>query len=143
MCSLSAIKHNQACKELYDRLKSKRKAEQSSADSRVQQAPETSFCHRDQRNLVPTQLQKLLTLKILLVFNTVHVSFYMALLQYWKEQGFVCPMYVFSHDIMQTAKILFSATYHKSIRDLNEFGYIRYEPSYKRNQGSKIYMVIH
>jgi hypothetical protein len=74
--------------------------------------------------------------------NTTHVSLYMALLQYWKEQGFVCPMYVFSHDIMQTAKILSSATYHKSIKDLNEFGYIRYEPSYKRNQGSKIYMLL-
>ncbi len=74
--------------------------------------------------------------------NTTHISLYMALLQYWKEKDFVCPMHVFSHDIMQTAKILSSATYHRSVRDLNDFGYIRYEPSYKRNQGSKIYIVV-
>jgi hypothetical protein len=74
--------------------------------------------------------------------NTTHVSLYMALLLYWKEQRFLCPMYVFSHEIMKTAKILSSATYAKSIRDLNDFGYIRYEPSYKRNQGSKVYMLL-
>ena len=72
--------------------------------------------------------------------NTTHVCLYMALLQYWKEQDFVCPVHVFSHGIMQRAKILSSATYHRSIRDLHNFGYIRYEPSYKKNQGSKIYM---
>jgi hypothetical protein len=72
--------------------------------------------------------------------NTTHVSLYMALLQSWKEHGFACPMYVFSHEIMHTAKILSSATYARSIRDLNDFGYIRYEVSYKRNQGSKVYI---
>ena len=74
--------------------------------------------------------------------NTTHVSLYMTLLQYWKEQGFACPIYVFSHEIMHTAKILSSATYARSIRVLHDFGYIKYEPSYKRNQGSKIYMLI-
>ena len=73
--------------------------------------------------------------------NTTHVSLYMALLQFWKEQGFVCPIYVISHAIMPTAKILSSATYARSMRDLNEFGYIRYEVSYKRNQGSKVYIL--
>ena len=73
--------------------------------------------------------------------NTTHVSLYMALLQCWKEQGFACPLYVISHAIMPTAKILSSATYARSMRDLNEFGYIRYEISYKRNQGSKVYIL--
>ena len=74
--------------------------------------------------------------------NTTHVCLYKALLQYWKEEGFICPAYVFSHNIMQRAKILSSTTYHRSIRDLNDFGYIRYVPSFKKNQGSKIYMVL-
>ena len=74
--------------------------------------------------------------------NTTHVSLYMALLQCWKEQGFACPLYVISHAIMPTAKILSSATYARSMRDLNEFGYIRYEVSYKRNQGSKVYILL-
>jgi hypothetical protein len=75
--------------------------------------------------------------------NTTHISLYMALLQSWKEQGFASPIYVFSHEIMRTAKILSSATYARTMRDLSDFGYIKYEPSYKRNQGSKIYMVLH
>jgi hypothetical protein len=74
--------------------------------------------------------------------NSTHISLYMALLHYWKEHGFVCPLVVFSHNIMQIAKILSSDTYYRSIRDLSDFGYIRYEPSYKRNQGSKIYLLI-
>jgi hypothetical protein len=73
--------------------------------------------------------------------NTTHICLYMALLHYWKDQSLVCPMHVFSHGIMQKAKISSSATYHKSIRDLHHFGYIKYMPSFKKNQGSKIYMV--
>lgn len=73
--------------------------------------------------------------------NTTHVSLYMALLQYWKEHRFACPIHVFSREIKQTAKIQSSATYHKSIKDLNDFGYIKYQPSYKRNQGSKVYLL--
>lgn len=72
--------------------------------------------------------------------GTTHVCLYMSLLQCWQEQDFECPMHVFSRGIMQKAKILSSATYHRCIQDLHHFGYIRYEPSYKRNQGSKIYM---
>jgi hypothetical protein len=37
---------------------------------------------------------------------------------------------------------LSSDTYYRTIKDLNDFGYLRYEPSYKRNQGSKIYLQI-
>jgi hypothetical protein len=72
--------------------------------------------------------------------NTTHISLYMALLHYWKEHGFLSPMRVFSHEVMQIAKILSSATYHRCIRDLHDFGNIRYEPSYKRNQGSKVFL---
>ena len=75
--------------------------------------------------------------------NTTHVSLYMALLHYWREHAFVSPLQVFSHDIMPIAKILCSTTYHKCIKDLSDFGYIKYEPSYKRNQGSKIYLMFY
>jgi len=30
-------------------------------------------------------------------------------------------------------------TYHKCVKDLNAYGYIRYEPSFNKNKGSKIY----
>jgi len=49
-------------------------------------------------------------------------------------------MQAYAHEIMPLAKILASTTYHRCIRDLHELGYIFYEPSYKRNQPSKIYL---
>lgn len=70
--------------------------------------------------------------------SITHIGIYAALLQYWKEQNYINPMRVFSYEIMRIAKISASATYHKSIRSLSDFGYIKYEPSFKRNQGSKV-----
>jgi hypothetical protein len=72
--------------------------------------------------------------------STTHIAIYAALLQYWKEHNYNNPVYAYSHEIMQLAKILTRATYNKVIKDLGDYGYIKYEPSYKRNQGSKVYM---
>lgn len=73
--------------------------------------------------------------------SITHIGIYAALLQYWKEQDFTNPVQVFSYQIMRIAKISASATYHKSIRDLSDYGYIKYEPSFKRNKGSKVYFL--
>ncbi|MBF9252124.1 hypothetical protein I2I11_02350 [Pontibacter sp. 172403-2] len=73
--------------------------------------------------------------------SITHIGIYAALLQYWKEHEFQNPMQVFSYEIMRIAKISASSTYHKSIKDLSDFGYIKYEPSFKRNQGSKVYIL--
>ena len=72
--------------------------------------------------------------------STTHIGIYAALLQYWKEQQYVNPFQVFSYEIMEKAKISASTTYHKCIKDLSGYWYIRYIPSYKRNQGSKVYI---
>lgn len=71
--------------------------------------------------------------------SITHIGIYAALLQYWKQHNFENPVYVFSYEIMPIAKISASTTYHKIIKDLSNYGYIKYEPSYKRNQGSKVY----
>ncbi len=71
--------------------------------------------------------------------SITHIGIYAALLQYWKAHDYENPVQVFSYEIMGIAKISASTTYHKSIKDLNDFGYIRYEPSFRRNQGSKVY----
>lgn len=73
--------------------------------------------------------------------SITHIGIYAALLQYWKEHEFQNPIQAFSYEIMRIAKISASATYHKSIKDLSDFGYIKYEPSFKRNQGSKVYFL--
>jgi hypothetical protein len=73
--------------------------------------------------------------------SITHIGIYAALLQYWQEHQFETPIHVFSYEIMRIAKISASTTYHKSIKDLSNYGYIKYEPSYKRNQGSKVYLL--
>ena len=74
--------------------------------------------------------------------SITHIGIYAALLQYWKEHGFQNPVHAFSYEIMQIAKISASTTYHKCVKDLNDYGYIRYVPSFKRNQGSKVYLLV-
>jgi len=73
--------------------------------------------------------------------SITHIGIYAALLEVWRERQFEHPICAFSHEVMPTAKISASSTYHKIIRDLSDFGYIRYEPSFKRTKASKIYMV--
>jgi hypothetical protein len=72
--------------------------------------------------------------------STTHIGIYAALLQYWKKHNYDNPVQAYSHEIMQLAKISTRATYNKVIKDLNRYGYIKYEPSFKRNQGSKLYI---
>ena len=71
-----------------------------------------------------------------------HIGIYAALLQHWQENDCANPLCAYSHEIMRIAKISGSNTYHKSVRDLHAFGYIRYEPSFKRNQRSKVYLQV-
>jgi hypothetical protein len=70
--------------------------------------------------------------------STTHIGIYAALLQYWKKHNYSNPVQAYSHEIMQLARISTRATYNKVIKDLNQYGYIKYEPSFKRNQGSKL-----
>ncbi|HUC79487.1 MAG TPA: hypothetical protein VMR70_01170 [Flavisolibacter sp.] len=53
----------------------------------------------------------------------------MALFEYWNQNGFQSPIPITRQKLMAISKINGLATYHKCIRDLNEFGYIKYEPS--------------
>jgi hypothetical protein len=69
---------------------------------------------------------------------STHIGLYAAIVQYWLLNGCVNPMRAYAHELMPIAKISASTTYHKCIRDLHDFGYILYEPSFKRNERSKI-----
>jgi hypothetical protein len=71
--------------------------------------------------------------------SITHIGIYAALLQYRMQSGFINPIQVFSHEIMSIAKLSSAITYHKCVRQLSEYGYIRYEPSFNRTKGSKIY----
>lgn len=71
--------------------------------------------------------------------SITHIGIYAALLQYRLLHGFENPIRAFSHEIMRIAKVSSAMTYHRCIRELSEYGYIRYEPSYNKNKGSRIY----
>lgn len=71
--------------------------------------------------------------------SITHIGIYAALVEYWRMQDFVNPMRAFSRDIMPIAKVSAPTTYHKCVRELSEYGYIRYVPSFNRNRGSKVY----
>ena len=69
-----------------------------------------------------------------------HISLYAALLELWQRREFENPLTLFSHEVMPLCKIAGVATYHKSIRDLNRYGYIKYMPSHDRFTRSLVYL---
>lgn len=74
--------------------------------------------------------------------SITHIGIYAALLQFRTEKGFVNPIQVYRNEIMKLAKITGPVTYHKCMRELNEYGYISYLPKRNRNQKSTIYFPI-
>ena len=73
--------------------------------------------------------------------SITHIGIFAALLEYRAENSFANPITVFSHEIMKIAKVSSAMTYHKCVRELSEYGYIRYDPSFNRLKGSKIYFI--
>lgn len=71
-----------------------------------------------------------------------HIGIYAALLQCRCYKGFTNPISVYSYEVMQIARISSAMTYHRCIRQLNEYGYLRYTPSFNRNKGSKVYFLL-
>ncbi|MGI8949957.1 MAG: hypothetical protein ACR2FN_00080 [Chitinophagaceae bacterium] len=70
----------------------------------------------------------------------VHISLFMAIMQHWTYNDCKNPVYIFSKDLMRLAKISGVATYHKCIRELDEYGYIKYKPTYNHFSKSLIYL---
>ena len=58
-----------------------------------------------------------------------HISFYMALFQYWTFNRFQNPFPIYRDNMMRQSKIGSKNTYHKCIKELHEAKYIYYHPS--------------
>jgi hypothetical protein len=71
--------------------------------------------------------------------SSTHICVFAALLYYRAVRGFSNPVFAYSADIMSIAKLSAPKTYRKCIKDLSEYGYLRYVPSLKKNQASRIY----
>jgi len=61
--------------------------------------------------------------------NPSHISLYMALFQFWNLNRFASPISISREEMMRQSKIRSTATYHKAMKDLDQFGLIRYKPS--------------
>lgn len=72
--------------------------------------------------------------------NPTHVSLYMAIFQYWNAERFQNPVSISRQELMRISKISAKATYHKCIKDLHNYGYIRYMPSFNPFKGSLVYL---
>lgn len=72
--------------------------------------------------------------------SSTHISVFAALLYYRFEKGFSNPVCAYSADIMPLAKLSAAKTYRKCVKDLSDYGYLRYVPSLKKNQASRIYL---
>ncbi|WP_179415557.1 hypothetical protein HDF19_00090 [Mucilaginibacter sp. E4BP6] len=73
--------------------------------------------------------------------GSTHIGLFAALVHYWQGHSFINPIPAYCIDILPVAKMS-ANTYHKCMRDLHDFGYIRYEPSFKRNSPSHIFLKI-
>lgn len=71
--------------------------------------------------------------------STTHIAVYAALLHIRACQDFANPIEVFRCEIAPIAKITAPYTYHKYVKELNEYGYLVYEPVFKKSQRSRIY----
>ncbi|RXK86980.1 hypothetical protein ESB13_09415 [Filimonas effusa] len=71
--------------------------------------------------------------------SSIHISVYMALFQYWNLNSFKNPIYITRREVMQKAKVQ-QTSYHKCMRELHAFGYIKYIPSYHPVLGSQVYI---
>jgi len=70
---------------------------------------------------------------------STHISLCSALFACWQKYDFVSPFPVTRKQLMAFSRIASAATYHKCIKELDNFGYIRYQPSFNPKVGSLVY----
>jgi hypothetical protein len=71
--------------------------------------------------------------------SPVHISQYLALL-HEASKSYIEYSFLERERIMEDAKIYSRVTYHRSIRQLHEYGYIEYQPSFIQGM-SKVKMI--
>ena len=70
--------------------------------------------------------------------NTTHVSLYMALFQFWNLNRFREEFYIDRQEVMELSKIGSTATYHRCLKQMDSWNYLKYIPSHNPYKGSKI-----
>jgi hypothetical protein len=70
-----------------------------------------------------------------------HISLFTALFVCRQRRRFIQPFSVNRKELMVLSKIASIATYHKCIKNLDDYGYINYQPSFHPKIGSLIYWI--
>ena len=70
----------------------------------------------------------------------MHVSLYLAILYCWLRQGGSGAVRVSGKELMPLAKIGGPTPMYKSLRQLHEYEYIEYEPSFNPMEKSRVYL---
>ena len=71
-----------------------------------------------------------------------HITLYLAFFQKWNREFFKKTITINRKWIMEKAKFKSKTTYHNYLSDLNDWGYLKYFPSYHPARGSKVQMSI-
>lgn len=71
-----------------------------------------------------------------------HITLYLAFFQKWNREFFKTTITINRELMMERAKIKSKTTYHNFVKDLNEWNYLQYFPSYHPARGSIIRMAI-
>lgn len=69
-----------------------------------------------------------------------HVSLYITLFQFWNLNHFRNPLSISRHEVMSISKIGSVNTYLRCLKELHAWDYIRYEPSFNPQRGSKVHL---
>ena len=70
-----------------------------------------------------------------------HISVYNALFQIWNECHFDSDLSINRNDVMKLSKIGNANTYTRILKELDEYGYIKYHPSFNPLIGSKVTII--
>ena len=74
--------------------------------------------------------------------STTHISIYLALAFYARNQPPQAPIHVFSQQIIDICKLSSRSTYYRCIRDLAEFGYLHYTPVFSPHRPSVVRLLV-
>ncbi len=72
--------------------------------------------------------------------NPYHAMLYISLFQFWNINRFQNPISIARSEVMKISKIGSANTYTKYLKELHEFGYLKYVPSYNPIKGSLVYL---
>ncbi|MDX1470738.1 MAG: hypothetical protein R3213_04525 [Flavobacteriaceae bacterium] len=74
--------------------------------------------------------------------NATHISLYMALFQEWNCSRFASDFFINRYETMRASKIASKTSYHRCLKDLHSWGYIKYFPTRNPYKSSKVKMIV-